>query len=175
MNLYLMRHGIALAQDDASVSGDGERPLSHKGVKRMRKAAKGVRRLGIPFDALLTSPLLRARQTAEIVASALDMEDRLEEISGLAPESAVEHLMFGLTRYQEREHLLLIGHEPLLGDTLSYLLSGGRQKAPFHVDLKKASLCRVEIDALPVASPGKLHWLLSPKQLRALGERTAKA
>jgi phosphohistidine phosphatase len=176
MNLYLMRHGIALAQDDASVSSDSERPLSHKGVKRMRKAAKGIRRLEIPFDALLTSPLLRARQTAEIVASALGIEDRLEEISGLAPESTVEHLMFGLTRYQEREHLLLVGHEPLLGDTLSCLLSGGRQKAAaFHVDLKKASLCRVEIDALPVTGPGKLHWLLSPKQLRTLGERTTKA
>ena len=69
MNLYLMRHGIALPQDDPSVASDSERPLSHKGVKRMRKAAKGVRRLDIPFDALLTSPLLRARQTAEIIAS----------------------------------------------------------------------------------------------------------
>src|SRR5262245_38693141 len=174
MNLYLMRHGIALAQDDPSVSADSERPLTHKGVKRLRKAAKGIRRLGIPFDALLTSPLLRARQTAEIVASTLGMEERLEEISGLAPESTVEHLMFGLTRYQEREHLLLVGHEPLLGDTLSYLLSGGRQKTPFHIDLKKASLCRIELDALPATAAGELHWLLSPKQLRALGERTAK-
>lgn len=173
MNLYLMRHGIALPQDDPSVASDGERPLSHKGVKRMRKAAKGVRRLDIPFDALLTSPLLRARQTAEIIASTLGMEDRLEEISGLAPESTVEHLMFGLTRYQDREHLLLVGHEPLLSETLSYLLRG-RQTSPLDVDLKKASLCRIEIDALPPTSPGKLHWLLTPKQLRALGERTTK-
>ena len=97
MNLYLMRHGIALPQDDPSVTQDGDRPLSHKGIKRMREAAKGVRRLKIPFDGVLTSPLLRARQTAEIVASALDMETRLEEISGLAPESTVEHLLFGLT------------------------------------------------------------------------------
>src|SRR5262245_64180072 len=106
MNLYVMRHGIAVEQDDPAVSSDAERPLSHKGVKRMRKAAKGVRRLGIAFDAVLTSPLLRARQTAEIVANALDIDGRLEEISGLAPESSVEHLMFGLTRYQDREHIL---------------------------------------------------------------------
>lgn len=173
MNLYLLRHGIALQQDDPSVNSDAERPLSHKGVKRMRKAAKGIRRLGIPLDALLTSPLLRARQTAEIVASALGMEDHLEEISGLAPESTVEHLMFGLTRYQDREHILLVGHEPLLSDTLSYLLSG-RQPCPLQVELKKASLCRLEIDALPNQTPGKLHWLLTPKQLRAFGERTAR-
>ncbi|HEY3167750.1 MAG TPA: phosphohistidine phosphatase SixA [Candidatus Binatia bacterium] len=174
MNLYLMRHGIALPAEDSSASDDGERPLSNKGIKRMRKAAKGVRRLEIPFDALLTSPLLRARQTADILASTLGIEPQLEEISGLAPESTVEHLMFGLTRYQDREHLLLVGHEPLLSDTLSHLL-GARRSSAFNIQLKKGSLCRVEVDALPAANPAKLHWLLTPKQLRALGERAAKA
>ena len=173
MNIYLMRHGIALAPDDPSVADDGERPLSHRGIKRLRKAAKGVRRLEIPFDALLTSPLLRARQTAEIVAAALGLEDRLEEISGLAPESTVEHLMFGLIRYQHLEHLLLVGHQPLLSDTLSHLLKAG-QTPRLDIDLKKASLCRVEIDGLPPANPGKLHWLMTPKLLRLLGERATK-
>jgi len=168
MNLYLMRHGIALPQDDPSVTQDGDRPLSQKGIKRMREAAKGVRRLKIPFDGVLTSPLLRARQTAEIVASALDMETRLEEISGLAPESTVEHLLFGLTRYQDREHLLLVGHEPLLSDTAAHLL-GGRQPADLNLSFKKGSFCRIEIEGLPSVSPAKLHWLLTPKQLRLLG------
>jgi phosphohistidine phosphatase SixA len=82
MNLYLMRHGIALTRDDPSVAHDAERPLTRKGMKRMRKAAKGLRELAIPFDSILTSPLSWARQTAEIVASALGMEAQLEEISG---------------------------------------------------------------------------------------------
>jgi phosphohistidine phosphatase len=167
MNLYIMRHGIALPADDPSVAHDGERPLSNKGVRRMRKAAKGLRRLNIRFDSVLTSPLLRARQTAEIVASTLGIEARLEEISGLAPESTLEHLMFGLTRYQDREHVLLVGHEPLLSNTGAYLLSG-RQPANLALDLKKGSLCRIEIETLPASSPGKLHWLLTPKQLRLL-------
>ena len=85
----------------------------------MRRAARGLRRLDIKFDGILTSPVLRARQTAEIVAATLGMESRLEEISGLAPESSVEHLLFGLTRYQDREHLLLVGHQPLLGQMLA--------------------------------------------------------
>lgn len=168
MNIYLMRHGIALAQDDPSVVHDGERPLTGKGVKRMRQAAKGVRRLKIPFDGILTSPLVRARQSAEIVAAALGIESRLEEISGLAPESTVEHLMFGLSRYHDREHLLLVGHEPLLSSVAAALL-GGRQTAKMTVSFKKGSLCRIEIDALPATTPGKLHWLLTPKQLRQLG------
>jgi phosphohistidine phosphatase len=168
MNLYLMRHGIALPQDDPSVTHDAERPLTPKGMKRMRKAARGLRELGISFDAILTSPLVRARQTAEIVAAALGLESRLEEISGLAPESTVEHLMFGLTRYQDREHLLLVGHEPLLSNTAAYLL-GGRKPANVMVNFKKGSLCCIEIEALPTSGPGTLHWLLTPKQLRLLG------
>jgi phosphohistidine phosphatase len=170
MNLYFMRHGIALPADDPSAPDDRERPLTNKGIKRMGKAAKGVRRLEIPFDAVLTSPLVRARQTADIVASELGIEAQVEEISALAPESSVEHLISGLTRYHDREHLLLVGHEPLLSDALSHLLDV-RQPSTVRIELKKGALCRVEIDALPAASPGKLHWLLAPKQLRALGDR----
>ena len=88
----------------------------------MRKAAKGILRLAVPFDCLLTSPLLRARQTAEVLARALAIEDRLEEISGLSPESTVEHLLFGLARYQDRKHLLMVGHEPLLSNTALIVL-----------------------------------------------------
>mgnify|MGYP003575107651 CR=1 FL=1 len=168
MNLYLMRHGIALTRDDPSVAHDAERPLTGKGMKRMRKAAKGLRELDIPFDSILTSPLARARQTADIVASALGMQAQLEEISGLAPESTVEHLMFGLTRYQDRQHVLLVGHEPLLSDTAAYLL-GGRKPVNLVFEFKKGGLCRIEIDKLPAAAPGKLHWFLTPKQLRQLG------
>jgi phosphohistidine phosphatase len=168
VNLYLMRHGIALPQDDPSVAHDAERPLTGKGVKRMRKAAKGVCRLNITFDSVLTSPLLRARQTAEIVAGALNTETRLEEISGLAPESTVEHLMLGLARYQDRQHLLLVGHEPLLSNTAAYLL-GGRKPANVTIDFKKGSLCCIEVETLSGTNPGKLHWLLTPKQLRSLG------
>lgn len=169
MNLYLMRHGIALpADDDPSLTHDGARPLSNKGVKRMRKAAKGLRRLNIGFDSILTSPLLRARQTAEIVANTLGLQARLEEISGLTPESTVEHLMFGLTRYQDRENVLLVGHEPLLSHISAYLL-GGPKQANLILEFKKGCLCRIEIETLPATSPGKLHWLLTPKQLRLLG------
>jgi phosphohistidine phosphatase len=167
MNLYLMRHGIAAAKDDASVKHDGERPLTDKGIKRLRKAAKGVSRLRIPFDCVLTSPLMRARQTAEIVTRTLGIEDRLDEISGLAPESTVEHLLFGLTPYQDRKHLLLVGHEPLLSRFAAYVL-GGQRPTDVSFDFKKGSLCYIETETLTVSSPAKLHWLLTPKQLRWL-------
>lgn len=173
MNLYLMRHGIAVAADDLGVIQDKERTLTSKGIKRMRRAARGLRRLEIEFDGILTSPLLRARQTADIVAAALGMESRLEEITELAPESSVEHLIIGLTRYQDRDHLLLVGHQPLLGQTLASLIDPS-PGPKLEFDLGKGSLCRVEIDRLPVDKPGVLHWLLTAKQLRLLAGRSTK-
>jgi phosphohistidine phosphatase len=167
MNLYLLRHGIALVRTDPSVSDDRERPLSHKGIKRMRKAAKGLLRLAIPFDTVLTSPLLRARQTAEIVVNTLGKEALLEEISGLAPDSTVEHLMSALTSYQDRQHLLLVGHEPLLGELAVYLLKR-KHSGHLTLELKKGSLCHIEIASPASDAPGKLRFLLTPKQLRSL-------
>jgi phosphohistidine phosphatase len=175
MNLYFMRHGIAVMAGDPAFADDNERPLTNKGVKRMRRAARGLARLKIPFDGILTSPVLRARQTAEIVAAGLRMEARLEAISSLAPDSTVDHLLFGLTRYQDREHLLLVGHEPLLSQTMTSLLCPSRgQDQILAIAVRKGSLCRIEIDALPPTSPATLHWHLAPKQLRLLGQPAAK-
>jgi len=169
MNLYLMRHGIAVAADDLGIIQDQERPLTSKGIKRIRRAARGIRRLGIEFDGVLTSPLLRARQTADIVAATLDLQSRLEEVAELAPECSVEQLSMSLTRYQDRYHLLLIGHQPLLGQTLGSLIDPN-PGTKFEFDLGKGSLCRVEIDRLPFDKPGVLHWLITAKQLRLLAK-----
>jgi phosphohistidine phosphatase len=173
MYLYLMRHGIAVAADDTGVIQDKERPLTRKGIKRIRRAVRGLRRLEIEFDGILTSPLLRARQTADIVAAALDMKSRLEEIPELAPESSVEYLIASLTRYQDRNHLLLVGHQPLLGQTLASLIDPS-PGSKLEFGLGKGSLCRVEIDRLPVDKPGVLHWLVTAKQLRLLASRSTK-
>jgi phosphohistidine phosphatase len=166
MNLYLMRHGIAVAADQPGMESDGERPLTPKGVKRMRREANGLRRLGISFDTILTSPLVRARQTADIVAETLGLKDRLEEISELAPERSVDRLIAGLTRFHDREDLLLVGHNPLLIRAFSFLISG---KDNLEIELKKGGLGCIETDGLPPGGPGTLHWLLTPKQLRRFG------
>ena len=135
----------------------------------MRRAAQGLRRLGVSFDTVLTSPFVRARQTAEIVAESLGLEDRLEEISELTPESSVDHLISGLIRFQDREHVLLVGHNPLLGHAASFLIAG-KKEIRLEIELKKGGLCRIEIDGLPPRTPGTLHWFLTPKQLRQLGD-----
>jgi phosphohistidine phosphatase len=168
MNLYLLRHGIAAPRKDSGNESDADRPLTAQGMKRMRKAAKGVRRLGISFDKILTSPLIRARQTAEIVAAALDLQDRVEDVAVLAPDSSIQDLFSALADHGGKEHLLLVGHEPFLGSIASRLLTHDPKRS-ITVVFKKGGLCRIEVDRLPPNAPGTLHWLLTPKQLRAIG------
>jgi phosphohistidine phosphatase len=168
MNLYFLRHGIAASAEE--VPADSDRPLTAKGIKRMRKGARGIRRLGLNFDAILTSPLARARQTADIVAEALGLQAQLSVIDALQPGSSIDELLASLRDHESREHLLLVGHEPLLSNTAAYLLTG-KKNAGLELDFKKGSLCRIEIDALPPRDPGTLHYLLAPKHLRLFGAR----
>jgi phosphohistidine phosphatase len=170
MNLYLMRHGIAADKNQPSETDDARRPLSPKSLKRTRRIAKGIRRLSIAFDVILSSPLARARQTADIVGAELDNETRVEEIPSLAPDGGFDQLMAGLARYQNHQHLLLVGHKPLLGEVLSSLLAG--VPAPrINFEFKKGALCRVEVASLAPLEPGRLTWFLTPKQLRMLGDQ----
>ena len=172
MNIYLLRHGIAASAEETAP--DGERPLTAKGIKRMRKTARGLRRLGLDFDAILTSPLARARQTADLVAAALGLESQLTVVEALQPNYAVEELLASLSDYQQRKHLLLVGHEPLLSGTAAFLLTGKKTVA-LDIALKKGGFCHIEIDSLPPRNPGTLRALLTPKQLRFLGTRGAKS
>jgi phosphohistidine phosphatase len=172
MNLYLMRHGIAAAAEPR-VESDETRPLTPKGARRIRRAARGLRRLGVSLDAVLTSPLVRARQTAEIIAAGLGLEGHLEEIPDLAPQHSVDRLVSSLARFNDKDALILVGHEPLLGFAFSFFM-GGREDVRFAVALKKGGVCCIEIDGLPPREPGTLQWFLTPKQLRRLGDKKPK-
>lgn len=166
MNLYFMRHGIAVERADSGhQSDDRSRQLTPKGIKRINKVAKGLVTLSLSFNRILTSPFERARQTAKIVAQTLHSEDRLEEIQQLCPDQSVEDLLSGLSAYAADKEILLIGHEPLLSSTMSFLLSatGGAE-----IRLKKGGLCCLEIDGVPPKKRAVLHWALTPKQLRLL-------
>lgn len=165
MDLYLMRHGIAVPAPGPGIHSDRERSLSSKGTKRLRKAAKGLLALRLSFDRILTSPLLRAQQTAKIVAEVLNTENRIEEIAELAPEGSVQKLLSSLAAYRGAKRILLVGHQPLLGETALLLLSGGNGA---EVDLKKGGICCIEADDLP-PKKAVLRWLLTPRQLRLLG------
>ena len=166
MNLYFMRHGIAVARGDTGIpSDDRERALTPKGIKRVHKAAKGLLCLSLSFDRILTSPFERARRTAQIVAEALHLEERLKEMQELSPDQSIQDLLSGLIAYQGENDIFLVGHEPLLSRTVSFLLSGS---AGAEIRLKKGGLCCLEVDGLPPKESAVLHWALAPKQLRQM-------
>jgi len=166
MNLYFMRHGIAVDRADSGAgSGDRERQLTPKGIKRMNKAATGLVTLSLSFDRILTSPFERARQTAQIVAQTLRLEDRLEEFEQLCPAQSVQDLLSGLAAYSGEKEILLVGHEPQLSSTISVLLS---KTAGAVIRLKKGGLCCLQVDALPPQESAVLRWAVTPKQLRLM-------
>lgn len=167
MDLYLLRHGLAAKPAATHLHTDRQRPLTAEGVKKVKRVAAAVRAMDLSFDLILSSPFLRARQTAEIVADALKAEKRLQFTELLAasanPKALAEHLAH---LRPDRRSVLLVGHEPLLTSLLSLLLSGG----PFlRVDLKKAGLCKLSVESFKPEYRAALNWLLTPKQMAIMG------
>jgi phosphohistidine phosphatase len=165
MIIYIFRHGIAAPKDDPAVRSDPDRPLTAEGIEKTRAAAGGLKRLTEPIDIVLTSPWLRAKQTAEIVCEVLDVQSRLQEMAELAGDRRVEDVLLGLGRYRTHHSIMLVGHQPLLGEVAAHLLSLSQS---LQVDLKKSGICAVEVERIPPKSPGTLLWMMTPKQLRML-------
>lgn len=160
--LYLVRHGLAEERGDAWPD-DTKRPLTDEGISRMRKGARGLARLGLSVEVVLTSPLVRARQTAEILAAALDPRPSLVNIDSLAPDGTYAAVIADLEKHGRKARLALVGHEPMIGEFAARIL-GSRHP----IEFKKGAVCRIDIDDLPPAGPGDLRWMLTPKILRAL-------
>ncbi|HEX3703785.1 MAG TPA: phosphohistidine phosphatase SixA [Vicinamibacterales bacterium] len=160
--LYLIRHGIAEERGEAWPD-DTKRPLTAEGMTRLRKQARGLARLGIAFDVVLTSPFVRTRQTAEIIASAFDPRPHLATSDALTPEGTYAALLEDLAKHARRTHLALVGHEPGIGELAARLI-GSRHPIPF----KRGAVCCIDVDTQPPSGPGALRWFLSPKLLRSL-------
>lgn len=162
IELYLIRHAIAEERGE-QWPDDSKRPLTASGNKRMRSAAKGLAKSGVELDVILTSPLVRARQTAEIVAAAQRLAPSIVSIAALAPGGRYGDLMGELKRYARRERIALVGHEPDLG-ALAGRLAGLRRS----IEFKKGAVCRIDVDAVPPTARGLLRWLVPPAMLRAI-------
>lgn len=156
MKLYFLRHGIADWPNWDRA--DAERPLTDEGIEKMKAEAKAIKQLDLELDVVLSSPFVRARQTAEAAASRLGL-DVIEE-PALAPGFSAEHLRAVLGRYLTAQSVMLVGHEPDFSKTISHLIGGGR------VAIKKGGLARVDLQSIDPPS-GELIWLLTPKTLNA--------
>src|SRR6202035_716488 len=137
--LYLIRHGIAEERGDAWPD-DSKRPLTAEGTSRLRKSARGLVRLGVAFDVILTSPLVRARETPDVVASVYDPRPHIVTAESLAPGGTFHALLTDLEKQARRTRIALIGHEPGIGE-LAARLAGSRRGLP----VQKRPVCRVGV------------------------------
>jgi phosphohistidine phosphatase len=157
MILYFLRHGLAGDRDEWT-GDDFKRPLTEEGKERMAREAATIARLGLDLDLILTSPLVRAYQTAEIVAQELNLVDKLVKDERLGLDFGPEKLALILQTYSIASALMLVGHEPSFSETIGDLIGGG------SVECKKGSLARVNLPN-PMSLQGDLVWLIPPKVL----------
>jgi len=157
MKLYFLRHGVAAERPDWK-GNDAERPLTEDGKERMARSAAVLARLDLELDAILTSPLARARQTADIVAAALNAKDKLLHESRLGIGFDRDQLAEILRDHAGAEALMLIGHEPSFSETISALIGGGR------IVCRKGGLACVKLGDR-TSLKGELLWLIPPRLL----------
>ena len=167
MELYILRHGIAEAAPEPLAAGDGERRLTPEGIEKMRRAAKGMKALELSFDFILSSPLRRTKQTAEIVAEAFDLGKRLQLTATLAPDGNPKELIDELRKHHRSEkRALIVGHEPYLSRLVSLLITGDTRAS---IDFKKGALCKLTAGSLDYGRCAALEWLMTSRQLRRHG------
>jgi phosphohistidine phosphatase len=163
MDVFLLRHGIAEEPQARSGRPDSERRLTDKGIQRVQQIARAMRAMELEFELILSSPFPRARETAEIVAGFLQLDDRLQLTGHLAIPPSSAKLIGQINGTQPLpQSVLLVGHEPHLSSLASLLLAG---TPSVELVLKKGGLCRLEVSGLQAARCASLVWLLTPRQM----------
>lgn len=166
MRLYIVRHGVAIDREDSKSPPDPERFLTEEGIEKTRQAAKGVAQIADSPDLMLSSPYVRALQTAEIFAKALDYpKDKIGKTESLLPTAQPQEFFRELSRHEETSVVYAFGHAPHLDDLIAAALNSKQHQT----SLKKAGAALIELRR--IAPPnGQLIWLSTPKILRKVGK-----
>ena len=163
--LCIMRHGIAVDRGSAGFSDDTKRPLTPEGRKKMKELMAGLVRLGFDVDWIVSSPLVRAAETADIVADELGSRVPLDFCDALRPGGSPEGLIAFLAKHADRKRTLVVGHEPDLSELAARLIGAGRHA---NLAFKKGGCCLITFQEFPPGSPGQLVWWLTPKLMRKM-------
>ena len=157
MELYLLRHGIA---EDRSQSGrDADRRLTEEGRDKLRRILERAHSAGVRPSLILSSPLRRALETAEIAAHALGYDGKIVRTPALAPDSSPQQVWEAIREHQGEAAVVLAGHEPLFSATVAYLLGSTQEMVHF----RKGAIVRIDADAFKATPRGILEWMLTAK------------
>jgi phosphohistidine phosphatase len=158
MEVYLLRHGIA--DDDSPTGRDADRPLTSQGRRKLHELLAVAAAAGVAPDVIVSSPYVRARQTAEIAREVLGCKEELHFANALVPEADPEEVWMEVRNaYRGSAAILLASHEPLMGRCLGFLLG----HPGMFVDFKKGALARVDVEGIGIQPRGILKWMLVPK------------
>jgi phosphohistidine phosphatase len=166
MQLYIVRHGIAIDREDPKCPPDPERYLTEEGVEKTKQVARGVVALGATADLLLSSPYVRAMQTAEIFANALEYsKQKIRRTDLLLPGAETSMLFRELAKDKQSSTIFLFGHAPQLDEVIATAVGSKHRLTA----LKKAGVALVELKRVSPPS-GEILWLAPPKMLRKAGK-----
>ena len=167
MNLYLLRHAIAVEPGTPGYTDDASRPLTQKGSAKMHSIARGMKKIDLEFDLVISSPYLRARQTAEIVMDVFGIKGKPHISETLVPDTNGAPIVTEIREnHAGKQNILLVSHEPLLSTLISVLISGD---SSLDITMKKGGLCCLNTDDLRYTRCATLEFLLYPYQLAELG------
>lgn len=157
MELYVFRHGIA--EDAQPGHPDADRALTDEGRKKVAEVVQAARRAGFAPSLIISSPYLRAAQTAQVAEEELGYKGDVVRTEALVPHGSPEAVWSELRDYRAESAILLAGHEPLLSRLVAYLLA-----APaLRVEMKKAAMVRIDVESFGAAPHGTLRWMITPK------------
>lgn len=165
MKIYLIRHSNAVDHGAPGYEEDSTRPLTEKGREKMRQIASALKGLDIHPDLIVSSPYVRARETAEIVAKMLKYKKNLLFSDALVPMGESEKIIGEINEKYPVDELVLVGHEPCLSMLIGTLTAGN---ADLAITLKKGGVCCLATDDLRTDRTAALEWLLTPKIMSGL-------
>ncbi|HEY9784249.1 MAG TPA: phosphohistidine phosphatase SixA [Candidatus Obscuribacterales bacterium] len=160
MKIYLMRHATAVERIGGAILNDSQRPLTDEGKEETKAVASALKRLNTKPDLVVASPLVRAKQTAEIILEVLGAREELKTTGALAPGGTSTEIFKYLQQFDNYEDIFLVGHEPDVGRIAADLIWA---RPEVNIPFKKAGVIRVDTADLPPSWPGTLKWFLTPK------------
>lgn len=163
LELYLVRHGIA-AERGEDYPDDSKRPLTSAGIKRLEREARALDVLKIGFDHIIASPLVRTKQTADVLAQHLASKPSVATSDSLAPAGTPAAVFHELAKHMRKGRIALVGHEPNMGELAARLIG-----ARVPLEFKKGGICRIDFEVFPPKGVGQLRWFVPPRMLRARG------
>lgn len=163
-----MRHAIAVPRGTPGYDEDSERPLTDVGKKKLAVVCAGLSYLKPDWELILTSPYVRAKQTAETVAEYFEISHLIQEVPILAPDHTTKQLVTVLKDLPSVKSVLLVGHEPSLSQHLSCFMFGTPRG---RFQFKKAGVACLEFSSPPEEGEGTLLWMMAPAQLSRIGKK----